>query len=569
MGLNLNANRPISETIEVRRIRDLPRRTWTETSMAQLARELTEVLKTPHGKMALRPVQALALHDIGTVGGLFGPIRVGGGKTLLSLLAPYVLGSTRPLLLLPAALVEKTERERREKYAEHWLIPRNMRIMSYEMLGRVQAAETLEYWRPDLIVCDESHRLKNKRAACTRRVSRYMKGHPDTKFVAISGTVMTKSLKDFGHILRWALKDGAPVPAHDGELEEWADALDERVNPFRRPLPGALLTLSPRTKDADNALQGARHAFQERLLSTPGVVATTGEQVACSLYISAKTYDVAPVTETHFKRLRDEMETPDGWAFAEAVEGWRHARELALGLHYRWDPFPPDEWLAARKVWAQFVRRTLSASRTLDTELQVRLACKKGALDATALDDWARLEPTFTPRSKAVWHDDAALQLCQAWMREPGIVWCEHTFFAEELSTRTGADYYGSQGLNARGQPIEKASIKKAIIASVAANSTGRNLQAWSRNLITACPTGAAAWEQLLGRTHRDGQEADEVTADVLLGCTEHFDSWTKALAGARAATDTLGDSQKLLIADISFPEPADLSPRFRRAARG
>ena len=85
--------------------------------------------------MRLRPVQALAIHAALTVGGLFGPMRVGAGKTLTSLLIPYVLDAKRPILLLPAHLIEKTKIEM-AVLEKHWILPRNLRMVSYQALGR-------------------------------------------------------------------------------------------------------------------------------------------------------------------------------------------------------------------------------------------------------------------------------------------------------------------------------------------------------------------------------------------------------------------------------------------------
>ena len=138
-------------------------------------------------------------------GGAFLPIQVGGGKTLITLLAPQVMQANRPILLLPASLIEKTERDRQE-YAKHWKVAKHLRFVSYESLGRVRMAQELENYHPDLIIADEAHRLKNPRAACTRRVARYMKDHPTVPFVALSGTIMRHSIKDFAHLLIWALK---------------------------------------------------------------------------------------------------------------------------------------------------------------------------------------------------------------------------------------------------------------------------------------------------------------------------------------------------------------------------
>ena len=132
-----------------------------------------------------------------------------------------------------------------------------------------------------------------------------------------------------------------------------------------------------------------------------------------------------------------------------------------------------------------------------------------------------------------------------------GIVWCEHRFFAVRLSQMTGVVYYGANGCTETGESITSVKPGKPIIASIQANATGRNLQMFSENLITSCPTSAQTLEQLIGRTHRDGQEADEVTVDILLGCREHREAFDRALDGARAAADVLGHDQKLLLADV------------------
>src|ERR1019366_7259717 len=136
-----------------------------------------------------------------------------------------------------------------------------------------------------------------------------------------------------------------------------------------------------------------------------------------------------------------------------------------------------------------------------------------------------------------------------------GIVWCEHVFFARRLAQVTGAVYYGANGISDGGESITLVKPGAAIIASVQANATGRNLQMFSTNLITSCPPSAAKVEQLVGRTHRDGQEADEVTVDILLGCSEHHDAFTRALEGAQAAADVLGHDQKLLLSDVVMPD--------------
>lgn len=312
----------------------------------------------------------------------------------------------------------------------------------------------------------------------------------------------------------------------------------------------------------NDELARARRAFHKRLVSTPGVVCSLhAEQVDCSLYIDGHLFPVNEATEKNFDTLRSLWETPDGWALSEAVDVWRHARELALGMHYVWDPRPPEDWLQARRAWAKFVRERLARSRTLDSEKQVALACEKGELPNAEYAAWIEIKDTFTINQKAVWHDDSALLFCEAWLRkEKGICWVDHTFFGRELARRTRLPYFGQSGLDADGRSILDA--KGPIIASVAANGTGKNLQAWSKNLVTSCPTGAAVWEQLLGRTHRPGQTADEVTVDVLIGCVEHAEAWQRARAEAVMSSDMLGQPQKILIADVTVPSVDDVGVR-------
>ncbi len=566
-------HRTIRRSAEFERIRAIPRRAWTPAQMDECARYYTGKLRTPAGTWTLRPLQAVALHEIATVGGLLGPIRVGGGKTLLSLLAPRLVGAVRPVLLLPAALVDKTRREMGILMA-HWAIPRNIQIQSYEMLGRENAANFFQIAHPDFIFADEAHRLKNARAGVTRRVARWMHEHPETRFAAVSGTLLKDDLRDFAHLAGWALKAWAPVPLEKGEISEWADCLAPPKNPMARMEPGPLLSLAT-PDDAREAMGDthtlARLGFRRRLRETPGVVASGDEHVACSLLIRGETYDVNATTEANFRTLRTAWETPDGWALSQAVDVWRHARELALGFHYVWDPRPPREWIEARREWAALVREILSSSHTLDTELQVSREYGHTA----EFRRWEAVRPTFQIQPRAIWHDPTALDLCAAWMRKgPGIVWVDHAFFGHELSRRTGVPYFGEQGQDVvRGTPIEQADPKGSIIASGRANSTGRNLQAWARNLFTSAPAGAPEWEQRLGRTHRDGQEADEVIADVLFGCREHFEALERALIAARANVQTMGHAQKLLLADIATPDEwairewARTSYRWRKSA--
>lgn len=575
----------VPDTVEFRRIRDLPRRPLD--SGEALAEALTEAFSTPWGQWKLRPIQALALHDIHQFGGLFGPIRVGGGKTLISYLAPAILDAKRPLLLVPAKLKAKTRREFR-KLAHHFMGPHPdaYRVESYELLGRPQAGARfdkkgritkqglLERLRPDVIIMDETHKVKNTRAAVTRRLKRYLENNPGTPVIAMSGTITKRSLRDYAHIARWCMPRTCPVPTTHKDLEAWSDCLDEKVNPFRRVKSGALVQLmNAEERDAmrwgeEEELRAVRQAFRRRMVETPGCVATQDGELGVSLSVyGLEPTKIDPEVERQFNTLRTVWETPDGHPIADGIAMWRHARELGLGFFYRWNPRPPDEWLDARSQWARFCREVLKYNRRgLDSESQVATAVDRGLYDdGGALHRWRAIKNTFVPNTEAVWFSSEALDTAQEWLRHhSGIVWVEHTEFGRELAHRTGLPFYSRQGKEPSGRMIEDHPPGKSLIASIQSNAEGRNLQAWNANLVMSMPPNGAIAEQLWGRTHRDGQEADEVTFHIYTGCYEQVAALYQAQRDSLYTQDTTGQAQKLCYADVEFPDLDGLPPGFR-----
>lgn len=579
----------VSSSNDLERILALPRRAMDEAALEALADELTSVLKTAAGTKRLRKLQALALYELAIHGGGFFPLGVGEGKTILTLLAPYVLDAKKPMLFLPAGLIDKTKKEaftNEDCYARHWLVSTHIYTFSYEMFGRADYAGELEKYAPDLILLDEAHKLKNPDAAVTKRFLRYMEAHPETLVVAMSGTIMDHSILEFAHILRWCLKGRSPVPLSDSELSEWAAALDvkaPRGNEFARFDVGALTRLAdgvPELASVECETSRARQGFRQRLVSTPGVVASFegGEKVHASIRLKGIVYAPTALssdpTEEHFNRLRADMKMTNDWDLTTHMEVWAHAREIALGLSYIWKVKPPDEWLNPRKAWFKFIRKALKESSAnsgeLDSPYQVEQAVtadtwwasfrvlvrrndKEQFVDGkTLLNDWFDIKDSFTPETMPEWHDDFALDACAKWARTsgPGIIWTEHTLFAERLAKKTGLKYYGQRGLTVAGELIDDADPRKSVIASADANKEGRNLQSkWSKNLITSLEPRPGKNQQMIGRTHRAGQEADEVFVDILIGCLEHLKAWADVIPAAQAVRDTTGEQQKLLLA--------------------
>ena len=568
----------VPNSVELQRVKHLPRRKWED-----YPEELTELLSEAYCRkvagfreMTLRPVQAAALADLHDYRGLFGPISVGSGKTLINFLAPAVLESQRPLTLIPAKLRSKTETEW-YRLSKHWRLP-TMRIESYAKVSR--DPHLIENYRPDLIFADEGHRLKNTKAAVTKRVKRYVEavkagkidGVSEVVIAVVSGTLTTESLLDYWHLMRWSLgEDKMPLPAKWNDVMDWADCIDVKKS-GSRTAPGALAELCTREERKNLALGGEvavktiRNAYRRRLHETPGVVATSTAGVACSLVIDTVDIPLDNRLDSHFKQLRDLWQTPDGWDFTQPIDLWRHARELACGFYNVWDPRPPEDWLEARRLWKKWVRETLKHSRTLDTDMQVAQACKDGILNPVEngvhlYQQWVDIRDSFEPNTVPVWVDDSAIRFAIDWLNNhDGICWTEHPCVGEAIAEYGGFPYFGRGGVDRlTGETIEETSARR-VIASVQSNGEGRNLQRWNRNLVLSCVPNGKVLEQLLGRCHRPGQKADTVYYTFVQSVAEHVTGFNHAIKQAKYIETTTGQPQKLLYADRSTMSLMDLA---------
>lgn len=514
--------------------------------------------------MTLKVPQAGWLDEVYTNGGALIQAPAGSGKTVLTALAPALLAKLhpsppkKPLLVVPAALLKhKTPKDFRD-LAQHWQLVA-MRMVSYSLLSVVSGANFLENEKPDMLILDESHCVKNPRASCTRRIHRYVKacraeGRP-LRVVAMSGTLSKRSLRDFWHVAWWCRPDACPLPEGWEEMIDWAGAIDEKVGESDKLDPGALMLFA-------KGEEGAREALRRRIFLTPGFVTSPFTGVDCSLYVNVHAVASTPAVDAAFETLRTRWELPDGQPISDAVTFWRHARELSQGFWYMWRPSAPEDWLAARKAWFAWVREILKhhGSAHLDSPLQVaQMVAKVGPAHPAhaAYEAWRNIRDTFTPNTVAQWIDDSALNYAAAW-KGPGVIWTEHNEFGVELSRRTGLPYYGAGGLDAKGRAIDDTKAGDTVIASVAANHRGRNLQHFSRALIMSAPPTGILWEQLLARHHRQGQEADEVVIDVYAGCAEQLRGIEQARNDNTYHQEFLDMPARLVTCDLDLP---DLTP--------
>jgi len=565
----------VAYTSEFQRILSLPMRDWEKHMQdTSLHLKMTTAFRQPRGTQVLRPIQAAAIAELHDLKGLLAPIGVGVGKTHITFLAPLVLNVSRPILLVPASLKEKTYREF-AALRMHWVGHPSLRVESYEMISTVGGQDILNNYMPDMIICDECHRLKNKHAAVTRRVLRYMKDNPDTIFAGMSGSIMKRSIMDFWHLAYLALRHRMPLPRDESEAEDWGSVLDEHkdvvLGHISRKKPGALVLLCEDLDEndtidpvasvfsfavEDTKKERVRLGFQKRFRSTPGIVCSGAEELDCSLTIERLDWPMGPKSKAAVEKLKTTGYTPVGDLISEPSLVWLMTLELASGFYYRLDPPAPHDWLTARREWNASVRLILEKHLPgLDSPLQVQQALTHGKyvdrVAWAAYQDWSNIRDTFEPNQVVEWLDQDIMLRCADWMRRTkGIAWVYFNACGEHLSKISGVGYCGEQGVDSSGKMMESYE-GGSVIASITANSTGRNLQAWNESLVVTPPSNALAWEQLLGRTHRQLQKADNVTYSWINSCAEHESAFRQSISDARAiSTITASSRQRILYAD-------------------
>jgi hypothetical protein len=548
---------------ESRRIAALPRWDYDEViARCQPGGEYdyTERFRAKGGTMTLKPIQNLALHWIEEKKGLVGPLAVGAGKTLLSLLAAPVMGAKRPILLIPPALQIPLRMEM-ERLSAHFVLPKNLYIIPYSQLSVARSTALLEDIKPDLIIADEAHNLRSADAARTKRVLRYFDNFPTTRLIALSGTLTAKSLKDYNHLCRLALGSGSPVPLAEADLVAWANVLDSDGEPTDRdwsvfaafsdvrhvPLSGIDRergVISPR-QDA------AREAFRDRFNATPGVVATREASVSCSLNFYRRPVTTPDEVVIALDELQRTWTRPDGEEMDSALSLWRLGMQISQGFYLRWvwpDGIPDKEWMEARAAWHREVRAVLSRNMTgMDSPLLVWNAVERGALDypsiSWAFRKWKEQKHKPPPPTETVWISDYMVRDTLAWLKAhpKGLVW------HNDLATETALRAAGVPTFGAGEVPVLDGSVG-GMALSIRVHGTGLDRLQYHHheNLVLSFPSSGKTCEQMIGRTHRQAQEADEVGVWYYAHTVAAQQAVATARNRARYIEQTQGSPQKL-----------------------
>lgn len=550
----------------------------------------------------LREVQAWALHEIRTYGGVDGSIGVGHGKTLLDLVAPMALrGCRTAVLLVPANLVKQLIADY-ELLANHWYLPTlyvhgrgetdrhftgatpdgshppELHAISYNRLSRAEATTWLHDVRPDLIIADEADKLADLNTATVSRFIRYCLEHPNTRLVWWTGSPTDRSILEYCHLSQVALGEGSPVPrvffptAPDGGLAleqdiamDWARAIDPPPNPGAKPAPpGPLMRLC---EPGESLWEG----FHRRLIESPGFIHTTTSSDDTPIRVIERDGIDVPLTiQIALDVLREDMARPDGWTFENPLETSACARQLACGFYYRWE-YPRgepaaliEEWLATRKAFCGELRWKLKTDRRehMDSELLLKRAAARfyGDLppdpslptwECRSWPAWRDIADKVVPTTVPQFLDDYLVHDAVAWAEEnAGPIWYESNAFGEWIAELSGLEIYGGgPDGEKRIASLVASGRRRPVILSLSSHGRGRNgLQyLFCTQLVAQPPSTPKRWEQMLGRLSRPGQTAAEVECHVYRHTEELDDAVTTACGRAAYVRGTMGADQKLL----------------------
>lgn len=244
---------------------------------------------------------------------------------------------------------------------------------------------------------------------------------------------------------------------------------------------------------------------------------------------------------------------PDGEELITAMETAEVDRQLRLGGYYTWSWEPDREWLRLRREYRRAQRQWLQAHpvNSIDSPERLERAIKRGEVVLVEAGPWFKAKASGYVEPPKAWQEiDGAAEVREVWaaclgLIGPAVIFGSRVSFAESLANAIDAPFYGAGADAAKAILGEDGS--RTIVASLGAHGQGRNLQAWKSAVILDPPPSGARWEQILGRLHRPGQRASEVCYYVSAAWS---DETHKALADARWLASSLGQAQRLLVAE-------------------
>lgn len=583
-------------------------------------------------------------------GGFF-PIGVGWGKTLVTLMIAERAHQSNPkrsmLLLVPSQVYSQLTKHdiswaRRmvpisvqflfmgnKSRARRLAIARSRLpgcyILPYSCLSTTDSEELLNEIAPSLIIADEVHMLKNPKAARTMRVRRYLDKH-NPNFVAMSGTITSRSIMDYWHLIKASLKDNCPLPLTGHIIRQWAavldsvpvvvDTSDESSGFYTEPIMPLVRWARKNWPDEEfkETTRGFRSAYKKRLTFAPGVVVTGEQEIGCSLVLTDTPvrnpeYDAGwDKLEEAVRVVRVDWEAPNGDEIDHAMHAYKWLYELSAGFYNdRYWP-TPLAYSITKNISLELATELLEKAQHHHILLQLYKADlrrwintrAKPKLDTPFLiggdmernghknvgrdlyDSWLTVKNaefegmpvrlTRPVRICAYKINDAVGWTLKLPKGEGAILWYSNKeigIWLVEALLEVGIDVVhcpagANEEISALGDPNAGGKGDRIVVASIGAHHIGKNLHAFHNQYIIQWPRSAVIAEQLLGRMHRNGQKADELIVHMVNSTELDIDNFAACLNDTAYIQETTGDRKKLMYATYD-PLPKIIDPAILR----
>jgi hypothetical protein len=253
----------------------------------------------------------------------------------------------------------------------------------------------------------------------------------------------------------------------------------------------------------------------------------------------------------------------------DPLEQARVVRQVATGLVYRWNwKGIPNElrlrWLAARKNWHSELRyKMLQGELHLDSAKLCEEAARRAHGELPSSPDlpnwpaenwcaWRDIKDQCKPQPEARWIDEWLAHDAAEWaVSNGGILWYGMREFGSKVGQITGLEVFGEGAGPRLAQAMEEGKITgdRSIILSIKAHGRGTNgLQfIYDTNGIVNTMASARWYQQVLGRTRRDGQQSSEVSTEVWLHTSELRSTFQQALTCSEYVQDMTTEAQMLI----------------------
>ena len=364
-----------------------------------------------------------------------------------------------------------------------------------------------------------------------------------------------------------------------------------------------------RKESFDYTIPSFRQAFMYRMRTSPRVVSLGDEEIGNSLVIeNTPVHDYKknpdwPVLASLIDDVNNSWTTPSGDEIEHAIHTWKWLHELSAGC-YNELTWPDGDVLATRRkisvaeaedllfrakhhhelgqAYASCLRRWLEGECFDGTDTPFLVGSffhrhknasaeiiKRGGSMPELFQKWTKYHEADFPDRPA--RDSRGVRVCDfkvraaciqaeyhAKKKQGFILWYHHqevgrwlVDILKELGLRDRV-LHCPAGTAANQSFIDHANADKIVVASISAHKEGKNLQHFQHQQFVQWPRPASIAEQVLGRTHRNGQMADELFVKTMNTTAFDHESFAACLNDALYIHQTTGGRQKMVYASYN-----------------